>query len=111
MLASLTGRAYALLMKSEFSAALELIARARQITPQSQELAALSGWTHYRLNQVDAAIADLEFAQRIRPSPRVADLLEKANREKGLRTISGKAIRAILLFAITEAQAGSWLQR
>jgi tetratricopeptide (TPR) repeat protein len=83
VLASLTGRAYALLMKSEFSAALELIARARKITPQSQELAALSGWTHYRLNQVDAAIADLEFAQRIRPSPRVADLLEKANRDKG----------------------------
>jgi len=83
VLASLTGRAYALSMKSEFSAALELIARARKITPQSQELAALSGWTHYRLNQMDAAIADLEFAQRIRPSPRVADLLEKAHRDKG----------------------------
>ena len=90
VLASLTGRAYALLMKSEFSAALEQIARARKITPQSQELAALSGWTHYRLNQMDAAIADLEFAQRIRPSPRVADLLERANRDKGAEDDLGR---------------------
>jgi len=82
VLASLTGHAYALLLKSEFSSALELIARARKLSPQSANLAALSGWTHYRLNQMDAAIADLQTAQRIQPDAKVASLLEKAERDK-----------------------------
>lgn len=83
VLANLTGRANALLMTSEFSSALGLIAKARKIAPQSQDLAAMSGWTHYQLNQIDAAIADLQAAQRIRPDARVAALLEKAQRDKG----------------------------
>jgi len=81
-LASLDGRIYAELMKSEYSTALELIERARKLSPQSANLAAWSGYTHYRMNQLDAAIADLRVAQNIRPSQSVAALLEKAERDK-----------------------------
>jgi len=82
VLASLDGRIYAQLMKSEYSSALELIDRARKLSPQSANLAALSGWAHYRMNQMDAAIADLQTAQRIQPTQNVAALLEKAKRDK-----------------------------
>jgi tetratricopeptide (TPR) repeat protein len=82
LLASLDGRIYAQMMKSEYSTALELIDKARKLSPQSANLAAWSGYTHYRMNQLDAAIADLQTAQKIRPSPGVAALLEKAKRDK-----------------------------
>jgi hypothetical protein len=82
LVASLDGRVYALLMKSEYSSALELIERARKLSPRSANLAALSGWAHYRMNQVDAAIADLQTAQSIQPTANVAALLEKAKRDQ-----------------------------
>jgi tetratricopeptide (TPR) repeat protein len=82
ILASLEGRVYALLMKSEYGTALELIAQARKLSPQSANLVAWSGWTHYRLNQLDAAITDLQAAQRLHPDANVAALLEKARRDK-----------------------------
>src|SRR6266849_2797496 len=63
-------------------AALEPIARARKLAPQSAEAAALSGWAHYKLNQPDAAIADLQAAQRLQPSESVARFLEQAKRDK-----------------------------
>lgn len=44
---SLLGRARALLLESEFSAALEAIERLRKIAPQSAEAAAMAGWAHY----------------------------------------------------------------
>src|SRR5438874_6571284 len=82
VLASLDGRVYALLMKSEYSSALELIEKARKLSPRSANLAAWSGWTHYQLNQLDAAVEDLQVAQNIRPAQNVAALLEKAKRDK-----------------------------
>lgn len=82
VLASLEGRVYALLMKSEYGTALQLIEKARKLSPQSANLAAWSGWTHYRLNQLDEAITDLQAAQRIHPDANVAALLEKAKRDK-----------------------------
>jgi tetratricopeptide (TPR) repeat protein len=82
VLASLDGRIYAQMMKSEYSTALELIEKARKLSPQSANLAAWSGYTHYRMNQLDAAIEDLQAAQKIRPSQSVATLLEKAKRDK-----------------------------
>jgi tetratricopeptide (TPR) repeat protein len=81
-MANLIGRTYALLMKSEYSSALELIGKARKLAPQSPDLAALSGWTHYRMNQMDAAVADFQTAQRIHPDPIVTSLLEKAKRDQ-----------------------------
>jgi tetratricopeptide (TPR) repeat protein len=82
VLASLDGRIYAQLMKSEYSSALELLEKARKLSPQSPNLAAWSGYTHYRMNQLDAAIVDLQTAQKIHPSQGVAALLEKAKRDK-----------------------------
>jgi tetratricopeptide (TPR) repeat protein len=81
-MANLIGRTYARLMKSEYSSALELIEKARKLSPQSADLAALSGWTHYQLNQMDAAVADFQTAQRVHPDPIVASLLEKAKRDQ-----------------------------
>jgi tetratricopeptide (TPR) repeat protein len=82
LVASLDGRVYALLMKSEYRSALELIDRARKLSPRSANLAALSGWAHYRLNQMDAAITDLQTAQRLQPTVNAAALLEKAKRDQ-----------------------------
>jgi hypothetical protein len=77
----LLGRGYTLLLKSEFSAALEPIARARRLSPQSAEAASLAGWAHYRLNQNAAAIADLQTALRLRPSESTARLLEQVKQD------------------------------
>ncbi len=79
---SLLGRGYALLLKSEFSSALAPIERAREISPQSAQAAALEGWAHYRLNQTDAAIADLQTAQRLQPNAGVAQLLGQVMQDK-----------------------------
>jgi tetratricopeptide (TPR) repeat protein len=82
VMSSIVGRCYALLLKSEFSAALQLIEKGRKISPRSADLAALSGWAHYRLNQTDAAVADFETAQRLQPSPSIAQFLDKAKRDR-----------------------------
>jgi tetratricopeptide (TPR) repeat protein len=82
LLASLEGQAFAMLMKSEYSSALELSEKARKLNPKSARLASLSGWARYRLNQLDAAIADLQLSQKLQPSANVAALLEQATRDK-----------------------------
>ncbi len=81
VLLSLDGRVHALLMKYEYRTALELLDRAKKLSPKSASLAALSGWTHYQMNQTDAAIVDLQAAQRIQPSQSVAALLQRAKRD------------------------------
>lgn len=80
--ASLVGRGYALLLKSEYSAALDPISRARKVVPSASSAATLAGWAHYRLNQSDDAIADFQTAQRLAPSASLAVMLEKVKREK-----------------------------
>jgi len=80
--ACLLGRGYALLVKSEFSAALEPISRARELAPNAASAAMLAGWAHYRLNQSDQAIADFQTAQRLQPNSGVAGMLEKVKRDK-----------------------------
>lgn len=82
LLATLHGKGYALLMKNEYNSSLELIDQARKIAPQSADLAAMSGFIHYRLNQLDAAIADLQMAQKIQPRANVATVLRQALRDK-----------------------------
>ncbi len=79
---SLLGRAHVLLLESEFSSALEIIARVRKLAPQSAQAAAMAGWAHYQLNQVDAAITDFESAQRLAPTPEVARLLGKVKQDR-----------------------------
>jgi tetratricopeptide (TPR) repeat protein len=79
---SLLGRGYALLLKSEFSSALDPIDRARKISPQSAQAAALAGWAHYRLSQTDAAMADLQTSLRLHADPGVAHLLAQVMQDK-----------------------------
>ena len=82
LLASLDGRAQALLQKSEYSAALEILEREKKLSPRSANILALSGWAHYQLNQMDAAIVELQSAQRLHSDPKVAQLLERATRDQ-----------------------------
>jgi len=80
--ACLLGRAYSLLLKSEFSAALDPLSRARKLLPNAPSAAMLAGWAHYRLNQSDDAIADFQMAQRLAPSESLASMIERVKREK-----------------------------
>jgi len=80
--ACLVGHGYALLIKSEYSAALEPISRARKLMPAQPTAVMLAGWAHYRLNQTDEAIADLQSAEKLHPSISVENMLEKVKRDK-----------------------------
>jgi hypothetical protein len=80
--ACLVGRGYALLLKSEYSAALDPISRARKLLPNAPTAAMLAGWAHYRLNQSDDAIADFQAAQHLAPSASLAGMIEKVRRDK-----------------------------
>ncbi len=82
LLNSLVHLAYVHLRRSEYSAALEYLGRARRVSPNSAAVAALAGWAYHGLNQVDRAIEEWKRAQRIQPNPEVALALEKAERDK-----------------------------
>lgn len=82
LLLSLLSLAYVQLRHSEYSAALKYLQRAHSVAPNSLWVAQLSGWAYYGLDRKDEAISQWQLAQRIRPSPQVADLLEKAERDK-----------------------------
>lgn len=82
LLVNLVSLAYVQLRRSEYSAALEYLQRARTVAPNSLWVAELSGWAYYGLDRTDEAIAQWQTAQRIRPTPEVAALLEKAQRDR-----------------------------
>lgn len=82
LLDSLLNLAYVHLRRSEYSAALEYLERARRMAPKSAAVAQLAGWAYYGLNRVDQAIEEWKGAQRIQPSPQVALALERAERDK-----------------------------
>jgi tetratricopeptide (TPR) repeat protein len=76
--------AYVHLVRSEYSAALEDLAQARQVVPNSATVAQLAGWAYSGLNRLDDAIREWEAAQQIAPDAHVASLLEAARRDKGV---------------------------
>ena len=78
----LFGSAHTLLLQSEFSSALEALEKLRKLAPKSAEAAAMAGWAHYRLNQMDAAIVDLQTAQRLGPGEAVARLLDRVKHDR-----------------------------
>jgi tetratricopeptide (TPR) repeat protein len=80
--ASLVSLAYAHLLRSEYSAALEILDHARALAPDSVAVARLSGWAYYGLDQSGPAIAEWRKAQRLQPDPQVAGLLAKADRDQ-----------------------------
>ena len=73
--------AYLHLRRSEYSAALELLDRARHIEPDSADVAKLSGWALYGLNRVDNAVAEWKRALAIAPDAEIQRALEKAERD------------------------------
>lgn len=74
--------AYVQYQRSEFSAALESLLQARRIDPGSVAVARYLGMTYYSLNRLDEAIEQWKRAQRIRPTPDIAQALQKAERDK-----------------------------
>jgi hypothetical protein len=84
LLATLMSLSYVYLVRSEYSAALEVLAQARRVAPGSAAVAQLSGWAYSGMNRLDDAIREWEAAQRIAPDAYVAALLEAARRDKGV---------------------------
>jgi tetratricopeptide (TPR) repeat protein len=80
--ASLVRLAYVHLHRSEYSAALEYLDRARAAAPNSVSVARLSGWAYYGLDRLDEAVGQWKIAQQIEPDPDVEKLLEKAETDR-----------------------------
>ncbi len=81
LLVNLLSLAYVQLRRSEYSAALEYLNRARGVAPQSVAVAQLSGWAYYGLDRTEEAIAAWKTAQRIQPTPELAAAIEKAEHD------------------------------
>ena len=84
LFAALFEIAYIHIVRSEYSAALDYLAQARQISPDSVAVARFSGWAYYGSNRIADAIKEWESAQRLQPDPQIASLLEKAKRDAGV---------------------------
>ena len=73
--------AYFHLRRSEYSAALGLLDRARRMEPDSPDVAKLSGWAYYGLNRADDAVSEWKRALALKPDAEVQNALEKAQRD------------------------------
>jgi len=73
--------AYFNIMRSENTAALDTLERARSLAPDSPDVAKLAGWAEYNLNHLPEAVADWKRAQQLRPEAGVGQALEKAERD------------------------------
>jgi hypothetical protein len=73
--------AYLHLKRSEYSAAMDLLDRARSIDPNSAEVAKLSGWGYYGLNRAADAVTQWKRAMELKPDEETKNALEKAERD------------------------------
>jgi tetratricopeptide (TPR) repeat protein len=73
--------AYLHLRRSEYSAAVDLLDRARRIDPDSLDVAKLSGWAYYGLNRVNDAVSEWKRALAMKPDVDLQHALEKAERD------------------------------
>jgi tetratricopeptide (TPR) repeat protein len=73
--------AYLHLKRSEYTAALDLLGRARSIDPDSAEAAKLTGWAYYGLNRIADAVAQWKRAMELKPDEETQHALEKAERD------------------------------
>jgi Peptidase MA superfamily len=73
--------AYLHLKRSEYSAAVDLLNRARRIDPDSAEVAKLSGWAYYGLNRAADAVMQWKRAMELKPDEETQHALEKAERD------------------------------
>jgi tetratricopeptide (TPR) repeat protein len=77
----LLNAAYLHLRRSEYTAAADLLDRARDIDPDSAEVAKLSGWAYYGLNRAADAVIQWKRAMQLKPDEEVKHALEKAQRD------------------------------
>jgi tetratricopeptide (TPR) repeat protein len=77
----LLGSAYLHLRRSEYTAAVDLLDRARRIDPDSAEVAKLSGWAYYGLNRAADAVTQWKRAMELSPDAETQQALEKAERD------------------------------
>lgn len=73
--------AYLHLRRSEYTAALGLLDRARSIDADSVDVAKLSGWAYYGLNRVADAVTQWKLAMQLKPDEETRHALEKAERD------------------------------
>ena len=73
--------AYLHLRRSEYSAALDLLNRARRIEPDSPDAAKLTGWAYYGLNRTGDAVSEWKRALALKPDAEVQHALEKAEHD------------------------------
>ena len=73
--------AYLHLRRSEYSAALDLLERARRIDPDSAEVAKLSGWAYYGLSRAADAVTQWKRAMQLKPDEETQHALAKAERD------------------------------
>lgn len=73
--------AYLHLRRSEYSAALGLLDKARAIDGDPAEVAKLSGWAYYGLNRVADAVTQWKLAMKLNPDEETRHALEKAERD------------------------------
>ena len=73
--------AYLHLKRSEYTAALNLLDRARPSDPDSAEIAKLSGWAYYGLNRTSDAVTQWKRAMELKPDEETRHALEKAERD------------------------------
>jgi tetratricopeptide (TPR) repeat protein len=73
--------AYLHLKRSEYTAASDLLDHARRISPDSAEVAKLSGWAYYGLNRAADAVTQWRRAMELQPDEDTQHALEKAERD------------------------------
>lgn len=73
--------AYLHLRQSQYTAAEDLLDRARRLDPDSAEVAKLSGWAYYGLNRASDAVTQWKRAMEFSPDAETQHALEKAERD------------------------------
>jgi len=69
------------LKRSEYTAAADLLDRARSLDPDSPDVAKLSGWAYYGLNRAADAVTQWKHAMALKPDEATRNALEKAERD------------------------------
>ncbi len=70
------------LRQSQFTTAMDPLEHARNLAPNSPDVAKLMGWAYYGANKMDQAVAEWQRAERLRPDAEVERALDKAERDK-----------------------------
>jgi tetratricopeptide (TPR) repeat protein len=73
--------AYLHLKRSEYTAASDLLDHARRVSPDSADVAKLSGWAYYGLNRAADAVTQWRRAMELQPDDETKHALEKAERD------------------------------